>query len=502
MSNAPAGAPAAAAESLSVQRHEAEAIQKRGTRQLLLARALFMAASYVASVLLARELGPSDFGVYGVLLATLAWLEIVSYAGVPAATGRLIPEHQDEAGAVERSARFVLLVTSLALFAISWILAPQVARVFHLDGGTWLFRVAILDIPVAAVFQGYAGTLMGLRRFGPLSVGQAVMGTAKLGGVLALFVAGFTVAHALVVNVLATTAALLFLLVIYPPRGFLPSPGFVRRIVGLAVSMGAFVISLQVLISLDVWFLGSVWKGPGAAVGQYLAALKIAQTLIVIPIVQSGVLLASVAWALAARDREGARAHVLEASRFSIILSAAACVIVGGNASSLMDLLYSSAYAAGGRYLVVQLLAFSCFALMDVYAHALMGGGRQRVTAAVLVSFIPIVAIANLLLIPRLGPMGAAASLLIGMGGTTAAIGVLVWKQFGAPIAGRTLARVALATVVVLVPALMVPARGGLVLVKMAALGVLYLGVLWLTGEISAADFVLPSARRDAAAEA
>ncbi len=487
-----------AAETVAAHRADAQAIQRRGTRQLLIARAVFMVFGYIASVVLARELGPADFGIYGVLLATLVWLEIVSYAGVPSATGRLIPEHQGEAAQVERSARFVLLVSSLALFTIAWFAAPLVGRLFHLPDGTWLFRLAILDIPVAAAYQGYAGTLMGLRKFGPLSMSQAILGAAKLTGVLALLVIGISVSHALVVNVLATTTALLYLVVRYPPRGFRPARRFVRRIVSLGVPMGAFVISLQVLVSLDVWFLGSLWHGAEAAVGQYLAALKIAQTLIVIPIVQSGVLLASVAWALAAKDQLGARRHVLEASRFSLILSAAACVVVGGNASPLMDLLYSSAYAGGGRFLVVQLLAFSFFALMDAYAHALMAAGRQRATALVLVAFIPIVAVSNLLLIPRLGPMGAAVSLFVGMAGVAIAIGALVWRQFGVPIAPRTLGRVAIAAAVTLVPALGIRASGALVLVKMAALGALYLGILWVLREISAADFVLPSARSGA----
>jgi hypothetical protein len=194
------------AEALAAQRADGEAIQKRGTRQLLMARGVFMVFSYAASVILARVLGPADFGIYGVLLATLVWLEIVSYAGVPAATGRLIPAHQHESAEVERSARFVLFVSGLSLFAIAWVAAPAVARIFHLSGGARLFRLAILDIPAATMFQCYAGTLMGLRRFGPISLGQAVMGIAKLAGVLALFVVGISVEHALLANVFATAA--------------------------------------------------------------------------------------------------------------------------------------------------------------------------------------------------------------------------------------------------------------------------------------------------------
>ncbi|HET8649873.1 MAG TPA: oligosaccharide flippase family protein [Gemmatimonadales bacterium] len=477
------------------QRADAEARQRRGTRQLLIARAVFMVFGYLSSVILARGLGPAEFGVYGVLLATLVWLEMVSYAGIPAAISRLIPHHLAETRDVESSGRFLLLITSATLFIIAWLLAPTIARLFQLQDGARLVRLAVLDIPFAAAYQGYNGILMGNRRFGLLGVSQAILGAAKLIGVTALLLIGMSVEYALIANVAASAAALLFLIVRRPPSGFRPAAGFLRRILVIALPMGAFYAALQILISLDLWSLGSLWHGDAAVLGQYVAALKIAQTLIVIPMVQSGVLLASVSWALASGDRVGARRHVLEASRFALILSAAACAVVGGSAAPLMGLIYSAAFSAGGPFLILQLVAFSCFAFMDAFAHALMAAGRQRTTAAVLVSFIPVVLVANILLIPRLGPMGAAVSLLIGMLGVSLVTGIVTWWEFGCPFALRTVARVAAAAVPVVLLGVWLPVSGPVVLIKMAVLGGLYLLLLKLMGEITAADFSLPQIR-------
>lgn len=484
------------------QRADAEARQRRGTRQLLMARAIFMVFGYFSSIILARELGPAGFGVYGVLLATLVWLEMVSYAGIPAAISRLIPHHLDATRDVERSGRFLLLITSATLFVAAWLLAPTIARLFQLPEGARLVRLAVLDIPFAAAYQGYNGTLMGNRRFGLLGVSQAILGAAKLIGVTALLLVGISVEHALVANVAATATALLFLVVRRPPSGFRPAAGFIRRILAIALPMGAFYAALQVLVSLDLWSLGSLWHGETAVLGQYVAALKIAQTLIVIPMVQSGVLLASVSWALASGDRVGARRHVLEASRFALILSAAACAVVGSSAAPLMGLIYSAAFSAGGQFLILQLIAFSCFGFMDAFAHALMAAGRQRTTAAVLVSFIPVVLVANILLIPRLGPMGAAVSLLIGMLGVSVVTGTLTWREFGCPFSLHTVARVAAAAAPVILLGIWLPVSGPAVLIKMAVLGGLYLLLLKLMGEITAADFSLPRVRPAARAAA
>lgn len=474
-------------------RDEAEARQRRGTRQLLMARAVFMVFSYLSSVILARILGPAGFGIYGVLISLLVWLEMVGAAGVPGALGKLIPDRHEDADLVEGSALFLLLPAALVLLAAGWLAAPAVARVFDLRDGARLFRLAILDIPFAVLYAGYSGMLMGRRLFGLLSVSQTILGAAKLLGITALIVLGVSVERALIVNVAASCAALLVLVVRHRSPRLRSVERFVHPLVSIGIPIAVFAVALQVLTSIDLWSLGSLWEGSDAVLGWYVAALKIGQTLMVIPVVQSGVVLSSVAWALARHDHVGAHRHVLEASRFALLLTVPACVIVGTSASPLMALIYSTPYAAGGRFLALQLAAFSCFAFLDAFAHALMAAGRQRMTAVVLVAFVPVVAVANLLLIPRVGPMGAAAALLVGMLGVAVAMGVMVWRWLGAPFDARTLFRVVLAGAIVFVPSAWFQVEGPVVLLKLVILGGLYLLVLWRLGEISAADFVLPS---------
>ena len=49
----------------------APSVAARGTVQLLLARGCFVATGYVISVILARGLGPADYGIYGVVMSLL-----------------------------------------------------------------------------------------------------------------------------------------------------------------------------------------------------------------------------------------------------------------------------------------------------------------------------------------------------------------------------------------------------------------------------------------------
>src|SRR5262249_20300589 len=270
--------------------------------------------------------------------------------------------------------------------------------------GEVLFRVAILDLPFMAVFTSYDGILSGRRQFGVLAGAHMLYGMAKLAGVVALLGLGFSVARVLVTFVFSTCVVCAVLGVRYWPSGFRPSVRVIGEIAGLAAPMAFYLVSNQVLLNLDLWSLKSLWKGDGKVIGQYVASMNLAKTLMVIPGAQAGVLFTSLAWALASRDVEQARQHIQEATRFALLIATAAWGILGLNASAVLSVLFSGAYAEGRRFLPLLLAGFGLFALLDVFSQALMVAGRRWFLACTLVAMVPLVWLSNYLLIPRFGP--------------------------------------------------------------------------------------------------
>ena len=227
----------------------APSVAARGTVQLLLARGCFVATGYVISVILARGLGPADYGIYGVVMSLLLWVEMFSGAGIPAATAQLLPRHQGQEAAVERTARGLLLCVAFLLFALCWAVAPSVATLFDITDGSTLIRVAILDLPFNGVYLAYQGLLNGQRRFGALSVTFVIYALTKLVGTLLLVAYGLSLTGALLVNVLATIGALVFLAIRSPPRSWMPEPALARAMVRIGAAMGLYLLVLQVLLS-------------------------------------------------------------------------------------------------------------------------------------------------------------------------------------------------------------------------------------------------------------
>ena len=147
----------------------------RGTLFLGVAHASLTAAGYVVAVLLARGLGPVDYGVYGIVYSILMTIEVIARIGIPQAVSRLIAEAGDRAPRMAATGVTLTFGVYLVVFAIFWIAAPALADIFNVPNGAWLFRIAAIDIPFYGGYIIAAHILNGRRTFGPEERGRAAL---------------------------------------------------------------------------------------------------------------------------------------------------------------------------------------------------------------------------------------------------------------------------------------------------------------------------------------
>ena len=458
----------------------------RGTIQLLLARGYFMACAYLITVILARGLGPADYGVYGFIMSVLVWIELVASAGVPGAIARLIPQYEDRAAALELLGLGFLFMVSLIGFCLFWLLAPALARFFHLPMGTTLFRLAMVDLFFNGLYVAYQGILSGHRRFDTLSAGFIVYSTAKLGGISVLWLfLGLSIPGVLVFNALATLGALVYFGCTVPLRRSRPDYELLRPILRVAIPIGTMLITWLVLLNLDLWALKSLWAGPGDIIGIYIASFNIPRMLLVVPNVLGDVLFVSLAWALARQDEELAQRYIHAATRFTFVVLVPCCLLLAQHAEAVMTLMYSNAYAAGRTYLCLQLIAVVFLAFLNLCMNALSAGAKYTQTIVILSALIPFALLLNLLLIPSFGATGAAISLQL-MGALGAGMtAVLVYRRFGVLIRLSTVVRVMVATALMALMSAQFPIGGAGLLLKFVVLLGVYVLLLRCLKEIT-----------------
>ena len=469
-------------------RHKRQAgTAARGTVQLLIGRIYFMAAGYVIAVILARGLGPVAYGVYGLIMSLLLWLEVASDFGIQRATIKLVAQ-SDDATAVARTSAASLLVVTTALFVICWLAAPAIANSFGIENGAWLVRLAILDIPVNGIYVAYQGIMQGYRRFGTVSVALIIYSTAKVGGILLLVMIGVSVQSALIVNVLATVAALSFLISRYWPGLGFAGGAVVRSLMHVAIPIGVYIVANRFVLSSHLWSLSWLGTAPDETIGLYVAAWNVAQLPTVVTFVITGVLLASISSAFAAGDSALAHRYLQSACRLVIIVLFPMCALGAIDARPIMEFIFSTDYSGGGHFLALLLCAYGLFALLDTLMHAMLAANQYRRVAAVQFTLIPIALAFNYVFITSLDGNGAAIALLATL--TIAVTVALVWagRTYGPPIRSATLVRVVLSTALVCALSWFWDVSGFTVLLKLSCLVVVYGGTLLLFRELGPSD--------------
>lgn len=454
---------------------------------MLVARLFLLASGFGVSIILARGMGPAAFGIYGVVMSFLVWFERIIGGGIPRGTTTLLSQSPERRAEIEQSTRALLALVTLPIFALAWIFAPAFADGLGIPSGATVIRVAALNLPAMALFFAYDSIFNGLRMFGAQSLLQIVQSAAKLAGVAVLLFVGLSVTSAFVAHVAATVVSVLWAASRFPIGGARASAAIMRDMLKLALPLGAYLLALLVLMNLSLWQLQAAGHDPDG-VGYYVAGLNLTRILMMVPSTVSVVLYASLVRAIATGQREMAMRYVQGAMRFAVVLTVPACVLLVVDASSVMTLLFGPAFSGGGRTLAMLCVAFSMVALLDVLLNALMAAGGLIRSAGVLAALIPVLYFLNTAWIPESGATGAAAASAVVLAlGAAVSLG-MTYSAFGAPLKAWTVLRVAGAGIAIGLLSALMPVSGIWLVVKLGALGLAYLALLWVTGELTVQD--------------
>jgi len=447
-------------------------------------------SGYVVAVLLARGLGPSSYGVYGIIYSVLLGVELIGRLGIPQAASKLVAEREGDSRGIEATTITLTGGFYLAIFSTFWLLSPQLASLFQVAGGGPLFRIASFDIPFYGLYFICSHILNGRRDFGAESLGLVVYSSLRVLGMSFLYITKISVAGALLVNVAASVVALSFVAALVGQESFRPTIRDRRPILALAIPIGLFALGSQGLLSMDLWMLNALGSGISSEIkGLYVAATNLARIPNMTAFVASAVLIPSVSRAFALRDFAGAEKTTQSGVRALLIATLPICGLIAVRAESIMDLVFSESYRGGAGFLSVLILAHGLFfTVLMVFSGILIASGRARYAAFLSLAMMPLSLILN-------------ASLVISRGAQGAAVAALLATLFGAVVSGAMVhrwvtpilrpwlyIRIVAAAVLISAAAAWVPLEGTRLVVAMAALLVLYLAILPLLGLLGRGD--------------
>ncbi len=451
----------------------------RRTLPLILSTAAFVVSSYAANVWLGRHLGPADYGVLGVVTSLISAFNVMQVSGVPQAMSKFIAEDTDHGDDILAAGLKLQLLLSAVLMVVFAGVGPLLARLFHDPAITGYMLVAAFVLPGYALFTAFGGYYNGLHRFGRQARINATYAVAKVALIIGLAIQ-FGLVGALLGYAISPVVALITGLH-QPHRTYTFD---VRKLVRLSAPLVVFAGLSLLQYSVDLFTVKAVVHAKATA-GYYVAAQSIA----IIPFLGLAalgqVLLPSVSRLLAEGRRDDAAAAVAQMVRYLLMLLLPATALIAGSAPALVRLLFGHAYVPAApslRLLVTGYIAVTAFAL---FASVLNGAGRATTAmrlagVALIVTFVLCV-----VLVPPFKLLGAAAS--TGVGALVATIGAAITtrRMLAFRISALSLARIALASTVVLALAWL-PVPPALLPLSWLGLALLYAVLLMVGGEISA----------------
>lgn len=411
---------------------------------LLVFQMLGRVASFITVPLLARGLGTTGFGAYSTAGTLLTVTAMFTGLGVDTLMIREIARNPEKKDAY--LVRVTLIKLLSGAIAVGLLLGLAGATALSPDAKA-ILRILVFTLLLDGITNTAASYFYGQQRMLQGSLFGLALSCANLLFVsvayashapIHVFAAAYVKASAVVAASVLLLLAPVYIRGVKSPKTSESLLSFVRQ----ALPFVAFSLLLMVYYKLDILILSSLLGD--TAVGIYTSAYRIIDTLMFVPAAIMGALFPALSQ-LAGNERVALQGAVARSIKYLALLGIPAAVGVFVLAPEIIRTLYASdgwsAEALSASTLNLQVLIF---AWMLVFVNAvcpvtLNSVGRTVANVRIVSIGIAVNVAANLVLVPRIGVVGASiATLLAELLGTVLYV-YAVTRAVGALGLGKTL---------------------------------------------------------------
>ncbi|MBN8924798.1 MAG: polysaccharide biosynthesis protein [Rhodanobacter sp. 68-29] len=449
----------------------------------------------VCAVLIARHLGPHQYGIYGMFIWFAAIGIVVTNSGITTGVIKFVAELRGSRQAelirpmlghmrmVQRWHLVVVLGLGLALFLLfghRYAAELGTLEFVLLAAAVGMRAPYMFNVSIAKGFEAFDATARITLIAAPTNLALVVAAMLLHGDIL-WFVVMYSASS--VIFLLASQYQVRRLLAPLPRGGSLPAELLQRirrhlRIVSLTI-----IVSFVIASDVEILFLNMFASADSA--GYFKVAYQLASgIMLLVPGVFSAVLLPMMAKALSEGRSEGGRRFVA-ATSYLALLGAPMVAFGACFASAVIGLLYGNAYAAAAPVFALCMLASALNTSAQGATSLLVSADRQHVILTLTLLFGVFKMAMDVTLIRAYGLHGAMTAIVVAAVVSSGAYLLLGMRVGGQPLDWRRLGRILLAAalaggVAALVLPLRLPPLATLLLGGPLLLGAYALLTLWL----------------------
>ena len=402
--------------------------------------------AFARGIVFARLLGTTQYGVYTLGLFIVPFMATVASLGMHVGFGRYSSRHEMNGGLRWFLSKTYLLTVAIAIAAAGAIIvfSSHVSGLLYGDqSNRRIIIIAALSIPAVLLLRNLSATFMGLKLFraGRLVDSAQVCAYAALG--IALVVVSPTATMGVLGYVLSAfvSVAIFYPLLLRYARAVEPTPTaieeprFLRNLLGIMIWYAIIPVISQVFHYVDRFSLQHMMST--SVQGIYSATVGLCETLSAIGLAFTSVAYPHLCATWERGDRDKTRRDLdLGVRVMGIVLLVAGLILVVFGKWFILILLGRD-YLPGASalpFLAVFYLATMHISLIAVYPSLVE---KNYIVAVGFLVGLPAAVVFNLLLVPRLGMVGAALSVLLSYFFIWAIV-VAICRRFGLLFTRRT----------------------------------------------------------------
>ena len=460
-----------------------------GTLWVMIVEGLTLLLGFFIFIFLGRKLGPGGYGLYSLVAVLMLWIEWSITSIFDKAAIKLISEAEDWGPIATAVVRLQLFVSIIVTFIVI-LLAGPLAALFQEPALAGYIRLFSLDIPIYCLAQSHKNILDGIAWFRRRAFTTLVRWVAKLALIFLLIQLGLSIKGAIIANIGASVFELALSRFWIRPV-FLKSSGYPVRELLVSYGMPLLLqsLSLRLFGRIDLFALKAL-GGTAEQAGIYSAAQNLSIPVSLVGLSLPVILLSTLSRTLGRGELVLAKKLMVNAMRI-VFWVLPVVSLLPWFASDLVRLVL------GDKYIhAAPLLSLLCFAslssiMLSINLTILIASGRAYTTSILTIPMVVCAVAGHLILIPRLGPVGASyVTAAVSTAGALCSTAFVcrLWKIL--PPLKTVLRSVCVALLGCLTVAWW-PAANTLVAVKFLAIVAGCLGLFIASGEFSASDLLL-----------
>ena len=332
-------------------------------------KAMMGLAALGASIVAARELGPSGRGLMAVALTLNATLMQVGHLGLVSANPYFVARNPKAVPQIISNS--LAWAAMLGATLIGAVVVVKFAVPDFLPGLGWpVILIALLVLPAALAALLLQGILLGEGRMIANSVPQAVLSLATVAGlIIAATVSDLTVAGAVAVMIaqwVVATPVYYALAAGWRAKLVAPNLALARQMIGYALRIYAATVLSFLVIRFDL-FLVNLYLGARQA-GLYSVAAVIAEGMFLLPVAIG----MNIFFRVARGDEEQLTVIVF---RSMIVLYGALCLAAAAVAGPLIPLLFGEAFVDSVTLFYCLLPGIFSLGMLTILSYHFAGRG-------------------------------------------------------------------------------------------------------------------------------